>query len=390
MTIHPGLISNPIYLDYNATTPVDPAVVDAMLPYITTHFGNPSSSHAYALPTKQALHTARSQLASLLGCAPGELIFTGEGSESDALALHGVALAYRSRGNHIITQVTEHPAVLQMCRALERWYGVHITYLSVDGQGRVKPADIEAVLNEHTILVSIMHANNETGTIQPIREIAEIAHKRGILVHTDAAQTVGKIATDVAELGVDLLTVAGHKLYAPKGIGALYVRQGVQLEPLIYGGGQEMGKRAGTENVAFAVALGAAAVLAREQLTESQRRLRGLRDLLQARLEGYLPDLVHLNGHQTERLPNTLNVSIDGVIGERILSATPEIAISTGSACHEGNTEPSSVLLALGMSRERALGALRLTLGRWSTEEEVERAASLLAQTIRQARHEIR
>jgi cysteine desulfurase len=227
-----------------------------------------------------------------------------------------------------------------------------------------------------------MHANNETGTLQPIAEIARVARKHGVLLHTDAAQSVGKIPVRVEDLGVDLLTVAGHKLYAPKGIGALYTKPGLQLEPVIYGGGQESGRRAGTENVANMVALGTACLLAQEQHAESQVRLQRLRDELQRLMEKYLPDRVHLNGHLTERLPNTLNVSVDGVIGEEVLADTPEIASSTGSACHEGNTDPSPVLMAMGMSRERALGALRLTLGRWSTEEQIEEAARLLARSM--------
>jgi cysteine desulfurase len=382
MAMHPGLEEGPIYLDYNATTPIDPAVVDAMQPYLAKHFGNPSSAHQYGRAAHQAVDTAREQVAQLLGCTASEVIFTGCGSESDTLAIRGAALTLQQRGKHIITQVTEHPAVLNVCRALTRLHGFRVTYLPVDACGRVNPADVEAAIDDQTVLVTIMHANNETGTLQPIAAIAEVAHRHGVLMHTDASQSVGKIPTDVGTLGVDLLTVAGHKLYAPKGIGALYMRGGLQLEPAIYGGGQESGRRAGTENVAFMVGLGTACVLAREQLASSQVRIRGLRNTLQHRLERYLPGTVHLNGHETERLPNTLNVSIDGVVGEEVLAVTPEIASSTGSACHEGSTEPSAVLMAMGMSRERALGALRLTLGRWSTQDEVEQAATLLAQTI--------
>jgi cysteine desulfurase len=382
MKTHPGLEHGPVYLDYNATTPIDPAVVEAMLPYLSTHFGNPSSSHAYGHMAHQAVDAARRQVAGLLGCSPEEITFTGGGSESDNLAIRGIALAYRQKGNHIITQVTEHPAVLNTCRALERLHGFRVTYLPVDEKGRVNPGAVEAAIDEQTVLITIMHANNETGTLQPIAEIAKIAHKHGALVHTDAAQSAGKIATRIDELGVDLLTVAGHKLYAPKGIGALYARRGLELEPVIYGGGQESGRRAGTENVANIVALGAACMLAQEQLAESQARLQRLRDKLQRLLEEYLPGHVYLNGHITERLPNTLNISIEGVIGEDVLAVTPEIASSTGSACHEGSTDPSAVLMAMGMSRERALGALRLTLGRWSTEEEIGKAARLLARTI--------
>ncbi len=382
MKTHPGLQDGPIYLDYNATTPIDPAVVEAMLPYLSLHFGNPSSSHTYGHMAHKALDTARVQVARLLGCSPGEITFTGGGSESDNLAIRGIALASRNRGNHIITQITEHPAVLNTCRALERLHGFRVTYLPVDESGRVSPEAVEAAIDKETVLITIMYANNETGTLLPVAEIAEVAHRHGVPVHTDAAQSVGKIPTRVDESGVDLLTVAGHKLYAPKGIGALYTRRGLQLEPLIYGGGQESGRRAGTENVAYIAALGVACMLAQEQLAESQARLQLLRDRLQELLEEYLPAQVNLNGHMSERLPNTLNVSVKGVVGEDVLALTPEIACSTGSACHEGSTDPSTVLMAMGLSRERALGALRLTLGRWSTEEEVERAARLLAKNV--------
>ncbi len=382
MMEHPGLKNSPIYLDYNATTPVDPLVVEAILPYLSTHFGNPSSTHIYASPVQQAIRTARAQVAQLLHCQSSEVIFTGCGSESDTLAIRGAALMARSRGNHIITQVTEHPAVLNICKSLERLHDFRITYLPVDALGRVHSEDVEAAITEQTVLITIMHANNETGTLQPISEIADIAHRHNILMHTDASQSVGKIPTRVDELGVDMLTVAGHKLYAPKGIGALYVRAGLQLEPAIYGGGQEHGRRAGTENVAYMVGLGVACRLANEQLATSPERVRQLRDLLQQRLEQQLSGSVHLNGHLTERLPNTLNISVDGVIGEEVLAATPAIASSTGSACHEGNTEPSSVLTAMGVPYTQALGALRLTLGRWSTEAEVEQASVLLAQSV--------
>jgi len=382
MSTHPGLQNGPIYLDYNATTPVDPAVVEAMIPYLSHHFGNPSSTHRYGQAAHQAVDTARTQVAQLLGCAPAEIIFTGGGSESDNLAMRGVALAQRTRGDHIITQVTEHPAVLKACRALTQLHGFRVTYLPVDGSGCVNPADVAAAIDEKTVLITIMHANNETGTLQPIAEIARIARQHGVLMHTDAAQSVGKIPTQVAELGVDLLTIAGHKLYAPKGIGALYVRHGVQLEPVIYGGGEEAGLRAGTEQVASIVALGTACMLAQQQLAESLPRLQRLRDQLHKQLGQRLPRALYVNGHPSKRLPNTLNISVEGIIGEEVLAATPEIASSTGSACHEGSTEPSAVLMAMGLSRTRALGALRLTLGRWSTEEEIAQAVRLLARTI--------
>jgi cysteine desulfurase len=382
MSIHPGLENGPIYLDYNATTPVDPAVAEAMWPYLALHFGNPSSTHVYGLYAHEAIVRARQQVSGLLACAPEEILFTGGGSEGDNLAIRGIALGLRSQGKHIITQATEHPAVLNICRALQRLHGFEITILPVDSAGRVDPADLARAMRAETVLVSIMHANNETGTLQPLAELAEIVHRGGALLHSDAAQTVGKIPVQPRELGVDLLTVAGHKLYAPKGIGALYVRRDLAqvLEPVIYGGGQESGRRAGTESVAGMVALGKACELAGEQLPQSQQRLRQLRDRLHALLEQALPGRVQLNGHPGERLPNTLNVSIEGIVGEEALARLPALASSTGSACHEGSTEPSSVLTAMGLPRMRALAALRLTLGRWTDEEQVERAASLLAE----------
>nr|BBH86040.1 cysteine desulfurase [Thermosporothrix sp. COM3] len=376
---HPALDQNPIYLDYNATTPIDPAVLDGMTQYLSAHFGNPSSTHFYGRAPRAAIATARERVAHLLDSTPEEIIFTGSGSESNTLALRGTALMYRDRGNHIITQQTEHPAVLEVCRSLERLHQFCVTYLPVDHYGQVSPAALEAALTPDTVLVSIMYANNETGTIQPISALASIAHRHGVLFHTDASQAVGKVPVRVSELGVDLLTIAGHKLYAPKGIGALYIRRGLDLEPSIYGASQEQGRRAGTENVAFMVALGIACLLAQKHL--GSPRLQELRDLLQQRLEHLLPGLVHLNGHPSERLPNTLNVSIDGTIGEQVLAATPEIAASTGSACHEGMAEPSEVLLAMGLSQQRAMAALRLSLGRWTTEEEVEQAARAIARS---------
>jgi cysteine desulfurase len=382
LSIHPGLENGPIYLDYNATTPIDPEVVEAMLPFLAEQFGNASSSHGYGYVAHQAVDSARVQVAQLLGCSAKEIIFTGGGSESDNLAIRGIALAYQDQGNHIITQITEHPGVLKTCNALERLHGFRVTYVPVDRSGRVSIEEVEAAIDDKTVLISIMHANNETGTLQPIAEIAKIARKHGVLLHTDAAQSVGKIPVRVDELGVDLLTIAGHKLYAPKGIGALYCRHDLNLEPVIYGGGQESGRRSGTESVASIVALGTACWLAQEQLSESQVRLHTMRDKLERLITQHVPDHVHLNGHLTERLPNTLNISVDGVVGEEALDITPEIASSTGSACHEGSTDPSPVLIAMGISREQALGAMRLTLGRWSTDEEVERAASLLSKSI--------
>jgi cysteine desulfurase len=389
MTIgHPGLTDGPIYLDYNATTPVDPRVVEAMRPFLAAHFGNPSSAHEYATPTAQALHTARHQVATLIGADTTGIVFVGSGSEANNLALRGAVLAARTDRPHVITQTTEHPAILATCRALHRLHGLDVTYLPVDAHGLVDPADLAAAITAHTVLVSIMYANNETGTIQPIAELSRLAHDHGLLMHTDAAQAVGKIPVNVAELGVDLLTTVGHKMYAPKGIAALYVRSGVQLEPVIYGGGQEHGLRAGTENVALAVALGAAADLARDDLaTRGHHRLAALRDHLHRGLADALPNRVTLNGHPEKRLPNTLNLGISGVRGDDLLAATPGIAASTGSACHAGTTEPSPVLTAMGQEPDRALSAIRLSVGRWTTDADIDRANELITAGLRRAAH---
>ncbi|RZT85890.1 cysteine desulfurase [Pseudonocardia sediminis] len=376
---HPGLTDGPIYLDYNATTPVDPAVLEVALPYLATHFGNPSSSHHYGTAPYEAVSRARAQVAALLGATAGEIVFTGGGSESDTLAVRGAVLAAPPSRRRVVTLPTEHPAVLNACRSLEAG-GVTVTRLPVDGHGRVDPAVLREAIGDDTALVSIAYGNSETGTLQPIRELAAVAHGHGALFHTDGAQAVGKVAIDVEELGVDLLTVVGHKMYAPKGVGALYVRDGVVLTPTVHGGGQENGLRAGTENVAFVAALGEAAALAGAELPESAGRLAGLRDLLHDELERLLPARVRLNGHPEHRLPGTLNVSIDGVASSRaLLAGLPGIAAATGSACHEGVDAPSEVLLAMGLSPERANGALRLSLGRWTTEGELREAARLVA-----------
>ncbi|WP_280304393.1 cysteine desulfurase family protein [Nocardia abscessus] len=344
----PGPADRPVYLDYNATTPVDPRVLAAMLPYLTASFGNPSSSHAYGADPAAALATARAQLAAVIGARPTEIVFTGSGSEANLLALRGAAV--RTPGAHILTQATEHPAVLQTCQALARLYGVRVTVLPVGADGRLDPATLAVALRDgEATLVSVMAANNETGALQPIQELAALAHHHGALFHCDAAQAAGKIPLDVTALGVDLLTVVGHKMYAPKGIGALYIRDGVELEPVVYGGGQEHGLRAGTENVASTVGFGAAAVLAADDLaTRTPTRLAGLRDELHQRLAAALPGRVHLNGPTHQRLPNTLNISIDGTRGHEILTAAPDIAASTGSACHSGTHTPSPVLEAMG------------------------------------------
>ena len=385
---HPGLAGGPIYLDYNATTPVDPQVADAALPYLTTQFGNPSSAHGYAAQPRRAIAAAREAIAALIGAAPGEIVFTAGGSEADTLAIRGAVLARGApAGAQVITQPTEHPAVLETCAALARLRGAEVTYLPVGADGRVDPRALAAAITPITVLVSIMTANSETGVLQPIRELARIAREHGVLFHTDASQAVGKIGIDVRALGVDMLTIAGHKMYAPKGIGALYIRAGVQLEPLVYGGGQERGLRSGTENVALTVALGAAARLAAAELAcGGPQRLRELRDLLHRRLDEQLPGLVRLNGHPAERLPGALNISITGVRGDQLLAATPGIAAATGSACHAGSAEPSPVLLAMGHDKDRASSALRLTTGRWTTRDDAEAAAAAIADTARRLR----
>ncbi len=374
----------PIYLDYNATTPIAPEVRDAMRPFLDRHFGNPSSSHAYGQTTAAAVEKARQQVASLLGCDPGEIVFTGGGSESDNMALVGRVWAAGVTNPHVITSVVEHPAILNTCKFLED-RGAHVTYLPVDSFGQVDPDDVRRSITGNTVVVSIMHANNETGTRQPIADIGTICNEAGIPFHTDASQSAGKIPTRVDALRVDLLTIAGHKLYAPKGIGALYIRSGIDVEPLIHGAGHESGRRAGTENVPYIVALGAAAELARASLATEEPRQRQLRDRLQALLEQD-PGNVTVSGHPVERLPNTLNIRFSGIDGNQLLDATPGIAASTGSACHAGLSEPSPVLVAMGVDPVDAIGAVRLSIGRPTTQADVERAAHELSASAKRLR----
>ncbi|TCO17990.1 cysteine desulfurase [Kribbella steppae] len=371
-----------IYLDHNATTPIDPAVTAAVLPYLGEAFGNPSSEHRYGAAPQAALDQARRDVAALIGATDGQIVFTGSGSEADNLAIRGVVLSTGTDRPHVITQVTEHPAVLQACRALERLHGVDVTYLPVDTHGLVDPGDLEAAITPRTVLVSVMAANNETGALQPIADLAGIAHDHDALFHCDAAQLLGRLPFDIDALGIDLATVVGHKMYAPKGVGALYVRAGVPLEPLVYGGGQEHGLRAGTENVALAVGLGAATRLAVEHL-EDQNRIRKLRDTLHDNLTEALPGRVLLNGPSELRLPNTLNISIEGTIGAQVLRNAPDLAASTGSACHSGDPDPSSVLSAMGFDRSRALAAIRLSLGRSTTPDDIYTAVDQLTSAAR-------
>lgn len=371
-----------IYLDYNASTPIDPAVAAAMQPFLVEAFGNPSSGHLAGAPAKAALERARSQVAALLDCTPDEIVFTSGGSEANNLALKGVFFAHRQRGEHIITTEIEHPAILAPCRFLET-LGAAVTYLPVDGTGRVDPDDVRRAITPRTILISVMHANNEVGTIQPIDAIGRIARERNILLHTDAAQSVGKVPTKVEDLGVDLLTIAGHKLYAPKGVGALYVRRGVTLEPLIHGAGHERGRRAGTESALLAVGLGSACALARD--LEPMQHVGALRDSLWRELHRQFGDRVVLNGHPEHRLPNTLNVSFVNQVGAELLGKLDGIAASTGSACHSGRIELSPVLKAMGVRPEVGMGAIRFSLGRSTTRQEIEEVGARLKRVLANA-----
>ena len=364
-----------VYLDFNASTPIAPEVVEAMRPFLTDHYGNPSSLHWAGRPAKQAVEHAREQVATLLNCQPPEIVFTSGGSEANNHAIKGVYFAHRGRGDHIVTTQIEHPAVLEPCRFLER-LGARVTCLPVDRTGLLDPEAVRAAITPQTILVTVMHANNEIGTIQPIAEIARIARDRGVLCHTDAAQTVGKIPADVHELGVDLLTVAGHKLYAPKGIGALYIREGTRLEPLVHGAAHEAGRRAGTENVLLDVALGAACELAHRWI--GMPYVKELRDYLWQQLQRLFGDRVALNGHPTRRLPNTLSVSFVGQSGSDLLAVLEGLAASTGSACHAGVVELSPVLEALGLEPEVGMGAVRFSLGRSTTRKEIDALLDML------------
>lgn len=370
-----------VYLDYNATTPLAQEVASAMLPYFDEAYGNPSSLHWSGLPARDAVEKARSQVAGLLCCDPTEVVLTSGGTEAANHAIKGLFFSRRTAGKpfHVIVSQIEHPAVLEPCRFIEG-LGAEVTRLPVDRFGQVDPADVKDSLRPHTALISIMHANNEVGTIQPIEEIAQIAREHGVLCHTDAAQTVGKIATDVELLGVDLLTVAGHKLYGPKGVGALFVREGLTLEPLMHGAGHEVGRRAGTENILEIVGLGAACELAQEWIDDQS--VRTLRDKLWLRLQEEFSDCVVLNGHPEHRLPNTLNVGFRGHHGHEILARLPNLAASTGSACHAGSLHISPVLAAMGVPDDVGLGAVRFSLGRNTTRSEIDDVVESLRQVI--------
>jgi cysteine desulfurase len=373
-----------IYLDYNATTPVLPEVLEAMLPYLRDHFGNPSSAHARGRAGREAVEASRAKVAALLGCEADEIVFTSGGTESNNLAILGAAEACPER-RHVVISVFEHPAVAGPCGRLEE-RGWRITRIGTDGDGQVRVADTVASIDRGTVLVTVMHANNETGVLQPVTAIAEVAHAAGALVHTDAAQSVGKVPVDARALGVDLLTVVGHKLYAPQGVGALYVKRGTLLRPLMVGGGHERGIRPGTENVAAIVGMGAACEHARLDLETEATRVRSLRDRLWRGLAAAIPGLA-INGHPEQRLPNTLSVRFPGVSGPAVLGAAPRVDASTGSACHAGEVQAPAAIVAMGVAAREALGTVRLTLGRGSTREEVDEACAALVHAWRSLSH---
>ncbi len=374
------------YLDHAATTPTHPEVVKAMLPHFTESFGNPSSIHSYGQEAKQAVEDARETVAKLIGAGSDEIVFTGGGSEADNLAIKGVAFASEKRGNHVITTAIEHHAVLESCKFLEK-RGFSVTLLPVDRHGLVDPGDVKKAITDRTILISVMHGSNEVGTIEPIGEIGQIARNADIPLHTDAVQTVGHIPVNVDELNVDLLAMSAHKLYGPKGVGALYVRKSTRLVSVVHGGGQEKKRRAGTENVPAIVGLGKAVELAGAELDEEARRVSNLRDRLIKGLEERI-DHVRLNGHPTKRLPNNVNVSIEYAEGESMLLNLDleGICVSTGSACSSGSLAASHALLALGLSHEQAHGSLRFSLGHDNTAEDIDRVLEVLPGIVKRLR----
>jgi len=365
-----------LYLDYNASTPVDPKVAEAMRPFVERHYGNPSSSHALGRMERAAVDNARDQVAGLLGCTAAEVVFTSGGTESNNHVIKGVAHTLRDRGRHIIISSVEHPAVVNPCRFLES-FGFEITEVPCDATGRVDPTAVRDELRPDTVLVSIMHAQNEVGTIQPIREIAELVREAGVWMHTDAAQSCGKIATNVEELGVDFLSIAGHKVCAPKGIGALFIRAGIEIEPLHHGAGHEGGRRAGTEPVAPIVGLGHAASIAAEDAHHDETTW--LREKLHAGLVDAWGEDAVLIGNREQRLPNTLTVGFRNRIGAEVLAACPDLCASTGAACHASERKRSAVMTAMGVPPEIAYGAVRFSLGRFTTEDEIDQAIEMLA-----------
>jgi cysteine desulfurase len=384
----PAAVTLPIYMDNQATTPLDPRVLEAMMPYLTSKFGNAASrNHSFGWEAEQAVAAAREQVAGLIGASAKEIIFTSGATESDNLAIKGIAEMYRERGNHIVTQVTEHKAVLDTCKRLEK-RGCRVTYLPVQSDGRIDLEDLRRAIDEKTILVTIMAANNEIGVLQPVREIGRICHERGVLFHSDAVQAVGKVPFHVIEDGVDVASISAHKIYGPKGVGALYVRRRnprVQIAAEIDGGGHERGMRSGTLNVPGIVGLGKACALAQENLLQEGLRLKGLRDQLKAKLEAEL-DYVHVNGSMEHRLPGNLNMSFVYVEGESLLMGINDVAVSSGSACTSATLEPSYVLKALGLGDDVAHSSIRFGLGRFNTEAEVDYVAAKVIQVVRHLR----
>jgi len=374
----------PIYLDHNATTPVGPEVFEAMRPYLTERFGNPSSPHFYGVEARKAVEKARTRVAGLLDCEPEEVVFTSGGTEANNHAIKGACLARRDEGRHIVTSAVEHPAVTEVCRYLETM-GFKLTVVPVDAYGMVDLSALKKALTPETTLISVMHANNEVGTIQPIEEIAGIARERGILFHTDAAQTVGKIPVSVKKLGVDLLSLAGHKLYAPKGVGVLYLKDGVALERFMHGAGHEGGRRAGTENVASIVALGTACELAKRNLKKNAARTKETRDRLRAGLAEKVEDF-RFNGHPERCLPNTLSVGFRGIDAGTLLSHMRGVAASAGAACHGASLDISSVLKAMKVPVEYARGTVRFSTGKMTTAGEIDEAVRAVARAVKKIR----
>ncbi len=375
-------MKKPVYLDYNATTPLDPEVAEVMMPFIKTDFGNPSSGYSAGQIAKEAVEKARGYVANLINCHPEEIIFTSGGTESNNLAIKGVAASLNNKGKHIITSSIEHPSVINVCRFLQD-QGFEVTYLPVDRHGSIKPDDVKKAIREDTILITVMHANNEVGTIQPIHEISRIARSNNILIHTDASQSIGKIETDVEIMGVDLLTIAGHKLYAPKGVGALYIRHGVQIENLMQGAGQEKGLRPGTENVIHIAGFGKACEIAKQYFGKNRFHLLETRNRLLDGLLNTFGDRVSINGNLNNGLPNTLNVSFKNADAHTLVSALGnDLLFSTGSACHSGITEISSVLKAMHVDPDLARGTVRLSTGKFTTAEEIDFSIDILKQSL--------
>jgi len=374
------LANGDIYFDYNASTPIDLRVYEEMQPYLRQSFGNPSSNHRFGQASREAIEKARSQVAVLLNCQASEIIFTSGGSESNNLAIKGVVAKNAHKGLHIIVSAVEHPSVLEVCKYL-KGEGFRISYLPVNDQGVVDPQDLDEIITSKTILVSVMHANNEVGSIQAVRDLADISHQNGAVFHTDAAQSVAKIPTQVDELACDMLSIAGHKMYAPKGIGALYLKNGVELEPLIHGAHQELGRRAGTENVAFIVGLGKAAEIAQERLSEEMLRIKTLRDILQRNLKQAFPQ-IRVNGIGVERLPNTLSISFSELSALQIMEKLEGLMVSPGAACHSADGKGSGVLEAMGVPLKYQLGTLRISLGRFVNTSQIEKAETAFIESI--------